>query len=743
MSHASSMSRVMPAAGGAVAATLLLLAGCGGDRPESGTAVDGSDEASAAAEAPPVDTVSPVVGRLTLPAPDSTTAEVGLSTVRAALELQEEGRPRAAGDSLAAAARRLPPAADWIRMGRASAAAVAGDTGAVRALLDGLDAVPSRRHEAAIRVTAWDSAGDPAGAARLAARRAEEARDGRERSGWLLRAARLHLESADTSAARGELRRAARAAPAGRPALESIRELEELGALSAEDELLAGRTLAARGAWWKAHPHFRAYLDGSSAGGARRDSVRLEYGRTLLRAGRYLGAVEAVEALADGRGAPGLVADALLVEGTARLRYRAPVDGRELLEELIRRHPTHPAAGEAVEELASRAEDEGDLSTAGRRWAEAARHAASAREAEVRLLQGGTLAYLAGAHDSAASIFRDRGRSGLPPGARQRGVYWMALALRASGDERTARELLRAAMDMDRYSYYGARAAELLGLPLLPADLPAGPRTPGDVADEVDNAVLRLRVAKALGFEGAVERETERLEDHFLRHEFGRYVLAEALVGRGFPLRGVRVGLRIRRDAGGANLRLLRILYPFPRREAIRDAAHRHGMSPYLLAGLIRQESLFETEIESYAGAVGLMQIMPGTGRDLAREHGPEGFLVGDLRRPAVNLRLGTAYLDELMGRFDGRLHFGLAAYNAGPHRVERWRRRPYAGDPDVFLEHVPFSQTRHYVKAVLGGARVYAALYGCGRSEPCLGRRPAVALDRRAGGVDRGGPVR
>lgn len=727
-----------------VGAALLVLTGCDGGRPESGGAEGVAGKAGAATEDPRPDTVAPIARRLTRRPPDSATAEDALSSIRAAVQLQEEGHPRAAGDSLASTARRLPAAADWMRLGRARAAAVAGDTARVRDLLDGLDPVPSRRHAAAARVTARDSAGDPAGAARLALGWAKEARGVRERSRSLLRASGLLLEVADSSTAREVLSRAARTAPAGQAALEAARELKGLGELTPGEELLVGRTLAAHGVWWKAHPPLRAYLAESAVEGARRDSVRLEYGRALLRAGRYLDALEAVEDLADGRGASGLAARALLVEGLARLRYRAPVDGRAVLQELIRRHPEHPAAGEALTELASLAEEKGDVSGARRQWAEAARHAGSAREAELRLLRSGALAYLAGAHDSAAALFRERGRSGLPASARQRGLYWTALAVRASGRGQEGRELLRAVLNLDRYSYYGARAAELLGRPLLPSKLAPGPWTPGDLDEELANAVLRLRVAKALGFDRAVEREAGRMGDHFRRHEFGRYALAEALIDGGFPLRGIRVGLKIRDEVDGVNLRLLRILYPFPRRDAVHAAARQHGLSPYLLAGLIRQESLFEVEIESYAGAVGLMQIMPGTGRHLARERGLGWFRAEDLRRPAVNLRLGTAYLDELIGRFDGRLTFALAAYNAGPHRVERWRRRPYARNPDVFLEHIPFAQTRHYVKAVRAGARVYAALYGCGRSEPCVGRRAAAALNGGgAGGADPDGPAR
>ncbi|MDP2496895.1 MAG: transglycosylase SLT domain-containing protein, partial [Candidatus Palauibacterales bacterium] len=108
--------------------------------------------------------------------------------------------------------------------------------------------------------------------------------------------------------------------------------------------------------------------------------------------------------------------------------------------------------------------------------------------------------------------------------------------------------------------------------------------------------------------------------------------------------------------------------------------------------------------------------------------------------------RLGTGYLTELIDRFDGTLAFALAAYNAGPHRMSRWSRRDYAKNLDVFMEGIPFRQTRHYVKAVQAHARIYAALYGCGgsgadRYEPCLGRQASLELRpsrRPASGLSR-----
>lgn len=719
-------------AGAALVAGWALWAVCGAD--DAGGARPIAGATAARAGTTPADTAAGdrLTRLLTARAPTDREQGAALGTLERGVELLEDGRPRAAADSLAAAAEGLGPARDWLRLGRARAAAAAGDTLRTRELLGDPDSAASPRWARSTAVTALDSAGDAAGAARAALRWAELAGSRGERGRALLRAGRLLSEAGREERAREALRRSAEAAPWRDPALEAAGELEELGGLSADQELAAGRAFSAHGEWEPAHERLGAYLAAADTGGARRDSIRLEYATALYRADRHLQAVRAAKRLREE--APNLGPGALLLEARARVRYGGEADGVEMLRMVVRRHQDHPAAGEALAELASRAEDEGRADEARNYWVRAARHSGSAETAELRLVRGAALAYMAGRHDSATALFTGRSRSAASADARQRSLYWAGLAEGAAGREDRSRELLRAALDVDRYSYYGTRAAELLGRPLLPADLPPGPWTPGDLEGELSNAVLRLRVAKALSLEGAVETEAERLDEHFRRHDVGRYALAEAMNRGGFPLRGVRVAHRIRMAGDTTNLRLLRALYPFPYREEIGRMAARRGLSPYLVAGLIRQESLFETEIESGAGAIGLMQIMPATGRDLAREHDVSGFRPSDLRRPSVNLLLGTGYLTELVERFGGNLTYALAAYNAGPQRMSRWRRRPFAGDVDVFMEGIPFRQTRHYVKAIHAHARIYAALYSCGRSEPCLGRVAGVTFGREAG---------
>jgi soluble lytic murein transglycosylase len=167
--------------------------------------------------------------------------------------------------------------------------------------------------------------------------------------------------------------------------------------------------------------------------------------------------------------------------------------------------------------------------------------------------------------------------------------------------------------------------------------------------------------------------------------------------------------------AGGAWTRsLLEAVYPLPHREALVEAAAREGLPPALVAAVIRQESAFDARATSPAGAVGLMQLMPGTAAELARDPRPRLVDEGALTDPELSLELGARYLAAMLDRFDGSWTAALIAYNAGPRRYERWRGFPeFGGDRELAVERIPFGETRRYVKAVLRNVRVYRRLHG------------------------------
>ncbi len=140
--------------------------------------------------------------------------------------------------------------------------------------------------------------------------------------------------------------------------------------------------------------------------------------------------------------------------------------------------------------------------------------------------------------------------------------------------------------------------------------------------------------------------------------------------------------------------------------------SNQNALDPYLVASLIRQESEFNPNAISRANAVGLMQLLPITGKKVAREVKLHHFTPSQLYTPAVNLQLGTRYFKSMVDRF-GSFEYALAAYNAGSDRVQDWLSQGKYRDPQEFVESIPFTETREYVQAILRNANVYKQLYG------------------------------
>ncbi len=154
------------------------------------------------------------------------------------------------------------------------------------------------------------------------------------------------------------------------------------------------------------------------------------------------------------------------------------------------------------------------------------------------------------------------------------------------------------------------------------------------------------------------------------------------------------------------------LLYPRPYDKAVADGAKVSGLAPELIYGVIRQESLYRNDAVSTASARGLMQLQIDTARRTARafqQPRPTEIALAD---PSVNVVLGSAHVKELLDRFKGQLPIALAAYNAGPNAAQRWLP-PAAMAPDVWIENIPYNETRAYVQRILWHRLVFAWLRG------------------------------
>jgi soluble lytic murein transglycosylase len=159
---------------------------------------------------------------------------------------------------------------------------------------------------------------------------------------------------------------------------------------------------------------------------------------------------------------------------------------------------------------------------------------------------------------------------------------------------------------------------------------------------------------------------------------------------------------------------ILQVIFPLEFWDSIRRYSAQRDLDPYVVAALIAQESTFDPQIRSAANAWGLMQIVPTTGRRLARAVGVRRFSIATLTNPELNIRMGTLYFSDLVRQFGGT-YYALASYNAGENRVIKWKAERQGLDEDEFIDDIPFPETQNYVKRILGTAEDYRRLYGSG----------------------------
>jgi len=153
------------------------------------------------------------------------------------------------------------------------------------------------------------------------------------------------------------------------------------------------------------------------------------------------------------------------------------------------------------------------------------------------------------------------------------------------------------------------------------------------------------------------------------------------------------------------------MFYPIGWRAEMTSAATRAGLDPLFVAAVVREESSYDPRARSRVGARGLMQLMPDTARPLARAQGlafREGELLDD---PGANLEMGTTYIAQLVRDF-GEPRVAVAAYNAGPRRAREWWAARLSDDVEVWVEQIPFNETRAFVKRVMLSWAEYRRLY-------------------------------
>ena len=277
--------------------------------------------------------------------------------------------------------------------------------------------------------------------------------------------------------------------------------------------------------------------------------------------------------------------------------------------------------------------------------------------------------------------------------------YWRAFAARETGDAETARAVWKELTSAD--DYYGLLAREELGLPLVN---PAATPDPSPNGKPPAEALLALGL-RAIGLDEFARRMWRRATS--AAPPADRLAAARAAAAAQWHLAAIYAADGV----SGAAAHSLR--FPQPYSKTIDKYADDRGLDRAFVYGLIRQESRFMPKIVSSAKARGLMQVMPATARQVARRHRYGKYRLSRLTRVDTNVIIGTRYLADLGGALGNHPVLMAAGYNAGPGRPKRWTKR--GGGWLVYIETIPITETRLYVKHVLANRAHYD--YAMGRT--------------------------
>jgi soluble lytic murein transglycosylase len=391
-----------------------------------------------------------------------------------------------------------------------------------------------------------------------------------------------------------------------------------------------------------------------------------------------------------------------------------------LTRALVAEFPDSSWSEEALNNLATHHILQNDDERAAEVFSELYARFPSGPRAERAAWKAGWWKYKNGDYPEAIRIFESAATAFPRSNYRPSFIYWAARSHGKLGAGAQADSRLKLLFADYGNSYYGRLAEQQLARrpgaltadrPVSAANqmpAPSAPRPPTEgrirllLANELyDDALNELRYAQRMwGTSPAIEATMA-----WAYHQKGELRRAITLMRRAYPQHLTANGQEL-------PVEIRQVIFPLTYWDLIRKHARARDLDPYLVAALIGQESTFDREARSVANAWGLMQVLPSTGRRLARALGIRRFRTSMLTSAETNIRLGTLHFSRLVQQFGGT-YYALAAYNAGGNRVVRWKAERPGLDEDEFIDDIPFPETQNYVKRVLGTAEDYRALYG------------------------------
>jgi peptidoglycan lytic transglycosylase len=443
-------------------------------------------------------------------------------------------------------------------------------------------------------------------------------------------------------------------------------------------------------------------------------------------------------------------ADAWLAKGRAQADAGKRDDAIATYRELARVSPDAPQAPKALWRAAALLTEAGRTAEATEQYLALGRRYPAADEGWRGYQAAGLNYFRQSDWRRAGETWDEMARAALPTATRPAAYFWLGRAQAAAGEVEAAQRSWKAAIDSGPGSYYALRAAEWSSKKAAPgaggavsgtstptAQLPARLATPAQEAEELAAWLRSWAGAGSLTLPAAVLADSDWKRGQTLL-TLGLRSQALAALDRvqqrqkSNPWTLVALALAFR-DAGAHRLSLLsaeaaaglwkggamnsapaalqRLAYPFPYADLIRQEARKANVDPRLLASMIRQESRFETSATSYAGAQGLMQVMPATAKGIASRLGWRDFEPQQTYWPYINVALGADYIGTWLANFDGSLVAALAAYNGGPGNAANWRKWA-PGDDDLMVALIDFNETRLYAQTVYAQYDTYKRLY-------------------------------
>ncbi|MCY3741958.1 MAG: transglycosylase SLT domain-containing protein [Candidatus Poribacteria bacterium] len=315
--------------------------------------------------------------------------------------------------------------------------------------------------------------------------------------------------------------------------------------------------------------------------------------------------------------------------------------------------------------------------------------------------------------------------------------FWMAKIRERQNKPEFARKLYKEVAEA-RYWYYSARAKAILGVggselepkAVQDADIPERQACPSQV-----QMLMELRL-----YEDAIPQLDHHINTTSFPEQRCFHDLIACYEGLAMYDKARKVTEKSLESSAFANAtradleKLQHKLYPRYYADAVDKYAKMYNVDTFLIAAMILEESRYNAEAVSWAGAIGLMQIMPATGRELAQKLKIRRFRTSMLKQPDINIRMGTKYIGELNSWFDGNSLLVIGAYNGGPGRMERWVSTKNIKDIDLFVEKITIRETRLHIKKVIDSYDNYVEIYRKTDEPPAVNSATEIGQKRLEG---------